>query len=226
MHSFIHRRGLSRRTTRPRALAGLLCVLLLGGCASGGFIAKSLEFVGLKTPDSLASAKESAGSISDAAASAKEELAKLPIKRDITLRIHAGQVLNTDRAGRPLSLVTRIYRLRSTAQFNQATYAMFAASDAAKPAFAEDVISMNEVVLTPGQKYEVVESLLPEVSHLAIVALFRAPDEQRWRFVFDTKAAARSGVTVGAHGCALSVSEGEPLGVAPEALRVAGVRCR
>jgi type VI secretion system protein VasD len=208
------------------AVAGLSCVLLLAGCASGGILAKSLEFVGLKTPDSLSSAKDSATAVSDGAAAAKDELAKLPIKRDVTLRIHAGQVLNADANGRALSLVTRIYRLRSTAQFTQASYASFAAGDAAKAPFAEDVVSVEEVVLTPGQKYEVVQSLPLEVSHLAVVALFRAPDEQRWRFVFEAKAAAKSGVTLGAHGCALSVSEGEPQGASPDALRLAGVRCR
>jgi type VI secretion system protein VasD len=216
----------SHSSSRGVAAAGLACALLLSGCASGGIVARSLEFVGLKTPDSLSSAKDSANAANDSAAAAKEELAKLPVKRDVTLRIHAGRLLNADATGRPLSLVTRIYKLRSTAQFTQASYAMFAAADATKQPFAEDVISMNEIVLAPGQKYEVVESLPLDVSHLAVVALFRAPDEQRWRFVFETKAASASGLTLGAHGCALSVSEGAPLGAPPDALRLAGVRCR
>ena len=219
-------RGSLRSGLTRHAVAGLSCVLLLSGCASGGIVAKSLEFVGLKTPDSLSSAKDSATAVSEGAAAAKEELAKLPIKRDVTLRIHAGQVLNTDPGGRALSLVTRIYRLRSTAQFTQANYAAFAAADAAKAPFADEVVSVDEVVLAPGQKYEVVQSLPLDVSHLAVVALFRSPDEQRWRFVFDAKAAVKTGVTVGAHACALSVSEGEPLGASPDALRLAGVRCR
>jgi type VI secretion system protein VasD len=196
-----------------------LAALVAVGCASGGFVDKSLEFVGIKAPDNLDAAKENAASI-------KDGVDKLPVNRDVTLRIHAGPILNADPTGRALSVVTRIYKLRSTAQFSQATYAMFASSDPARTAFADDVISVDEVVLKPGQKYEVVETLPLNVSHVAVVALFRSPDALRWRFMFDTKAAARTGITIGAHACALSVSEGDPVGAPPDALRLAGVRCR
>jgi type VI secretion system protein VasD len=201
--------------------AAAACLLALAGvgCASGGLIDKSLEFVGLKAPENLDAAKENAASI-------KDGIDKLPLNRDVTLRIHAGQILNADPAGRALAVVTRIYRLRSTAQFSQATYAMFASSEPARSAFADDVISVEEVVLKPGQKYEVIETLPLTVTNIAVVALFRAPDAQRWRFMFDTKAAAKTGITIGAHACALSVSEGEPVGAPPDALRLAGVQCR
>jgi type VI secretion system protein VasD len=187
-------------------------MLALTGCASGGFLDKGMELVGLKKPE--------------LPSSTDIEAARAQVPRQITLRIHAGQVLNTDSSGRALSLVTRIYKLRSTAQFSQATYAMFSASSPEKPAFSEDVVSVQELVLTPGQKYEVVETVPNEITHIAVVALFRAPDNQRWRFVFETKAAAKSGITLGAHGCAMSVAAGEPVGVQPDALRLAGVQCR
>ena len=210
------RHALSRRS--GRAAAAYLVALAATGCASGGLIDKSLEFVGLKAPENLDAVKESAASI-------KEGINKLPVNRDVTLRIHAGQVLNTDPTGRALSVVTRIYKLRSTAQFSQATYAMFASNDSARSAFADDVVSVDEVVLKPGQKYEVVETLPLNVTNLAVVALFRSPDAQRWRFMFDTQAAAKTGITIGAHACALSVSEGDPVGAPPDALRLAGVQC-
>jgi type VI secretion system protein VasD len=196
-----------------------LVALAVVGCASGGLVDRSLEFVGLKAPDNLDAAKENAASV-------KDGLNKLPVNREVTLRIHAGQVLNTDPGGRALSVVTRIYKLRSTAQFSQATYAMFASNDSARTAFADDVISVDEVVLKPGQKHELVETLPLNVTSIAVVALFRSPDAQRWRFVFDTQAAAKTGITIGAHACALSVSEGEPVGAPPDALRLAGVQCR
>jgi type VI secretion system protein VasD len=211
------------RHTSPRRIvcAAAACCLALttAGCASGGFVDKSLEFVGVKAPENLDAAKEGAASL-------KEAANKLPTTRDVTLRIHAGQTLNTDSTGRALSVVTRIYKLRSTAQFSQATYAMFAANDSVRAAFADDVISVNELVLKPGQKYEVVENLPQNVTSVAVVALFRSPDALRWRFMFDTKAAAKTGITIGAHACALSVSEGDPVGAPPDALRLAGVQCR
>lgn len=191
-------------------LFGLTCLLV--GCASGGMLDKGMELVGLKKPE--------------LPAGLETELQKIELQRKVTLRIHAGQLLNTDTAGRPLSLVARVYKLRSTSQFNQATYSMFTAAGNDKSSFADDVISMQEIVLTPGQKYEVVETLPTSTSHLAVVALFRAPDSQRWRFVFETRAAAKTGITLGAHACAMSVSQGEPLGVQADTLRLAGVQCR
>ena len=201
----------SARRARTAALC-LLFAFALGGCASGGILDKGLELVGLKKPEPPAGMDV--------------DLPKIELQRKVTLRIHAGQLLNTDPAGRALSLVTRVYKLRSTSQFNQATYAMFTATGGERPVFYEDVISVEEVVLTPGQKYEVVETLPIGTTHLAVVALFRAPDSQRWRFVFEARAAAKAGITLGAHGCALSVAQGEPIGVQPDALRLAGVQCR
>ena len=80
-------------------------------------------------------------------------------------------------------------------------------------------------MLTPGKQYDVVETVGVDAPYFAVVALFRAPAPQRWRFVFDAKSAATSGVTMGVHACALSVSAGNALDVAPEMLRVAGVQC-
>ena len=209
-HRF-HRAVVSPRRAQTAAMC-LMFASVLAGCASGGIVDKGLELVGLKKPEPPAGLDV--------------ELPKIELQRKVTLRIHAGQLLNTDGSGRALSLVTRIYKLRSTSQFNQATYAMFTVTGAERPAFFEDVISVQEVVLTPGQKYEVVETLPTDTTHLAVVALFRAPDSQRWRFVFEARAAAKAGITLGAHGCALSVAQGEPIGVQPDALRLAGVQCR
>jgi type VI secretion system protein VasD len=190
----------------------LLCVLALAGCASGGLVDKGLELVGFKKPEPPPGLDG--------------ELPKVQLQKKVTLRLHAGQVLNVDPNGRSLALVTRIYKLRSTSQFMQAPYAAFAAPASERPTFADDVISMQEVVLTPGQKHEVVETLPLDTSHVAVVALFRSPDAQRWRFAFEAKPASNSGITLGAHGCAMSVAAGEPIGVQPDALRLAGVQCR
>lgn len=186
-----------------------------GGCASsngeGGVLGKALEMVGLSKPAPKVPA--------DAASVA---VAK---PRQITLRLHAGQVLNADRKGQSLSLVARIYKLRGYAGFARTPYDAFRSANAEPRELASEIVEMQEIVLTPGQKYEVVETLPPEATHIAVVALLRAPDPQRWKFIFDAAQAARTGITMGAHGCALSVAEGEPLMAAPESKRLAGVRC-
>jgi type VI secretion system protein VasD len=197
----------------------------LSGCASNGIVDKSLELVGLKKPEAPAMPTELPAGTSGDLPTLNGQMPSLASQRQIALRIHAGQVLNSDPGGRSLALVVRIYKLRGTSQFTQFTYPMFAGSGTDKPLQGDDVISAKEIVLVPGQKYEMVEPMPRDATHLAVVALFRSPDSQRWRFVFDARAATKTGITLGAHGCALSVAVGEPVGAQPDALRLAGVQC-
>jgi len=211
-------------TPAPRwalALLGALCLGLTGcstitpppsGEQAVGMLDKALQTVGLQKPPAL-----------DALA----QLPPLPLHKAVTLRVHAGEVLNTDGSGRSLALVARVYTLRATDAFLQTPYDAFQgdASRHKELPFGQDVIAVREVVLTPGQKLEGVEKLGLDVKAIAVVGLFRAPAGQRWRFVFDAQSAASTGITLGVHGCALSVAQGQPLAAAPETLRVAGVRC-
>ncbi len=201
------------------ALSGLLW--LLAGCSTvgapameqgPGVVDKALQAIGLQKP---------------AAMENMPALPALPLHNAVTLRVHAGEVLNTDPQGRSLALVARVYKLRATSAFLQTPYEAFQ-GDAARYKdlpFGQDVIDVREVVLTPGQKMEGLEKFGLDVKAVAVVALFRAPAERRWRFVFDTKAASSTGITLGVHACALSVAQGQPLEAAPETLRLAGVRC-
>ena len=228
---------------RPRWLAVpfmLAMTLVMTACASGGLGDKALEMVGLKKIDATDSAGAAggggagggAGGGSGATLPSGElttlngQIPKFGGQRQVAVRIHAGQVLNTDTSGRSLAVIVRLYALRGTSQFAQATYAAIAAGTPDRPFTNPDVVSSKEIVLVPGQKYEMLEGLPAEASHLAVVALFRSPDPQRWRFVFDSRAAARTGITVGVHGCALSVAVGEPVDAHVDALRLAGVQCR
>lgn len=184
---------------------------LLSACSTSGdsLAGKALEFVGLKTP-----------------ATAEEARALVPQQTTVALRLHAGDQLNTNERGQSISVVVRIYRLRRLDAFLSAPYAAFGEAAAEKKAFGDDLIDANEVVFRPGMKHEVVETLPKEASHLGVVALFRAPAEGRWRFAFPIPAASKTGVTVGLHGCAISVAAGQPERTPPELLRVAGVRCK
>ena len=214
----------SRSTWRGRA-AAVACAVAVAGCASDGIAGKTLEMIGLKKPEMPAMEMPSGGG-SGELPSLNGQLPRAPAQRRVAVRIHAGEVLNTDASGRSLAVVVRIYGLRGTTQFTQATYAMFAAGTSEKPFANGDVVSSKEVVLVPGQKYEMLEGLPNDATHLAVVALFRSPDSQRWRFVFDAPAAAQTGITLGVHGCAMSVAVGQPVGAQSDALRVAGVQCR
>lgn len=194
-------------------------MLALGACGttqSGGAVDKALDLVGLQRP-----------SLTPPAGSAEAVAKAAPALNKVTIRLHAGDVLNTTADGRSLSVVARIYKLRDRVAFEHISYDALQESRASsgQADWARDVVETKEVVLTPGQKFEVVESVPPEAPYVAVVALFRSPAPQRWRFVFDTKSAAQTGLTLGVHACALSVASGQPIGAAPDSTRLAGVRC-
>lgn len=187
----------------------------LAGCASsgsgGGVLDKALEAVGLSKP---------------APPDLPVDGVRLPQQaKKITLRLYAAEILNTDSNGKPLALVARVYKLRNATAFLQAPYDAFKDAASEKQVLGNDIVEARELVMTPGKKYEVVETMPNEATHIAVVALFRAPDSQRWKFVFETKEAMRTGVTLGMHACALSVAEGQPLGVPLEVRRLAGMQC-
>jgi type VI secretion system protein VasD len=199
-----------------RIVFPLLALACAGGCgttSSGGALDSALGVVGLQRP-SAGLPEVMPGSTARAAGK-------------VTIRLHAGDVLNTAPDGRSLSVVARIYKLRERTAFEQASHDMLQEPRASvsQPEWQRDVLEVKEVILTPGQKYEAVETLPAEAGYLAVVASFRAPAPQRWRFIFDSAQAAKTGLTLGVHACALSVAAGQPIGVAPELTRLAGVRC-
>jgi type VI secretion system protein VasD len=198
------------RTPWMRVCVYSMCLLLAGCAATGGAVGKALEAVGLKTPELNA-----------------ENAKKLvPDNRKITLRIHAADQLNTDAQLRSLSVVVRIYKLKRIDAFMSAPYSGFADAQSEKAAVGDDIAEVREIVLRPGQKHEVIETLSADIGHLAVVALFRTPVEGRWRFAFDAKQAEQTGITLGVHGCAMSVAAGMPERTPQENLRLAGVQCR
>ncbi|WP_409028176.1 type VI secretion system lipoprotein TssJ [Janthinobacterium sp. SUN098] len=178
----------ARATALP--LLALLQALLLTGCAGGalGTLANAaLQMAGVaKPPPELPDAQQP--------------------PRNVSIRLHAAQRLNTDADGRPLALVARIYKLRQSAAFEQAPYDSFLDAQREKAALGADLMEVKEVLLVPGQRYEVQEKVSKEAYFIGVVALFRAPATQRWRATFAAADAERSGITVGLHACALSIS--------------------
>ena len=181
------------RSPLPFRLPLLLLVALpLAGCAGGaiGTLANAaLQMAGVaKPPAELPDAQ------------------KPP--RNVSIRLHAAQRLNTDAEGRPLALVARIYKLRQSAAFEQAPYDSFLDAQKEKTALGADLMEVREVLLVPGQRYEVQEKVSKEAYFIGVVALFRAPAAQRWRATCAAADAERAGITVGLHACALSVGGG------------------
>jgi type VI secretion system protein VasD len=178
------------------AAAAIFSVLALTGCAAGTIASAAIELAGLRKAPEL------------------PELQKPP--RQVAIRLHAGGNLNAGGGGQPLALSARIYKLRQRTAFERASYHGFLNPQTERELLGADLVEVREVQLIPGQRYEALESVSREATHIGVVALFRKPAPQRWRAAFSAADAEKSGITIGLHACALSVP-GQPL---------AGTRCQ
>lgn len=177
---------------RPRHALPLLLLMLaplIGGCAATGeAVGRSMQAIGLKRADAGTDAP-----------------------REVPLRLLAGNNLNGGSETRPLALVVKLYSLRGTERFERAPYASFLDEAAEREALGADLVESREILLLPGQRYEVNEALPPQATHIGVVALFRNPAPTRWRLAFDAAEARDEGVIVGLHACAMTTTTGGAL---------------
>lgn len=202
---------------RPALTGTLACCIaataaaLMAGCAASPLASVALDMLGLKHSAPVPEAQQA--------------------PRQVAIRLHAGENLNADRSGQPLALVARIYKLRQSAAFEQAPYDSFLNAQKEKELLGSDLLEVREVLLIPGQRYEMVEKVSREAYYIGVVALFRAPAAQRWRMAFGTSEAEKSGITIGLHACAMSVGAASAslgkagAGAAAGSAALAAVRC-
>ncbi|WP_144155492.1 type VI secretion system lipoprotein TssJ [Paraburkholderia sp. BCC1885] len=128
--------------------------------------------------------------------------------RNIGLTLYAAQNLNAANDQRPLSLIVRLYVLKDPTSFQQAPFDTFTDPAKEKTTLGGDLLGVREVTLIPGQHYTVTEKVSQEAQAFGIVALFRDPAMQRWKFAFDPKKSEKSGIMIGLHNCAMTVTNG------------------
>lgn len=143
----------------------------------------------------------------------------------VAVKIHAGERLNASGSGQPLSLVLRVYTLRSSERFKALAYARLSAPEGDREALGEDLVAVRELVLIPGKSYELALKMPGETSTIGVTGLFRAPYADRWKLAFDARKSAGSGIVVGAHACALTASAGTLVTDSGPAASLVGVQC-
>jgi type VI secretion system protein VasD len=129
-----------------------------------------------------------------------------PAPREVAIKLHAADRLNSDARGHSLALVTRIYKLRQHAAFERAPFDTFLSPQKEREVFGADLIDVREVQLVPGQRFETIEKVSPEAGYIGVVALFHSPSARRWRLSFSIAEAERNGISIGAQACNLSVA--------------------
>ncbi|MBB3257730.1 type VI secretion system protein VasD [Paraburkholderia bannensis] len=165
---------------------------LLAGCAAavpaiGSAASAALQVVGIGKPD-----------VPDAQ--------KPP--RNLGVTLYAARNLNAATDNKPLALVVRLYALKEPTSFQQAPFDTFTDPAREKTTLGADLLSVREITLIPGQRYSATEKVSREAQAFGIVALFRDPAMQRWKFAFDPAKSEKSGIMVGLHNCAMTVTSG------------------
>jgi type VI secretion system protein VasD len=89
--------------------------------------------------------------------------------------------LNPGEKGEPLAAVVRLYQLKGTGKLQGAAFDDILDHD--KDALGDELVAMNEVTISPGDRLEPPIVRNPESAYLAAVALFRRPAGSTWRAV-------------------------------------------
>lgn len=147
--------------------------------------------------------------------------------RDIAVKLVADKALNQTSEGIPMSLVTKIYILRSPERLRSLSYAELSEGTSGATIFGDDLISTREVVLIPGRSYDLNLKIPSDAKTLAIVGMYRSPAPYRWRIALDAQESVSDGIIATAHACALSLNEGILINdISTESVRsLSEVRC-
>jgi type VI secretion system protein VasD len=145
----------------------------------------------------------------------------------VPLRIDAAKNMNVGENGQGLSTILRLYKLKDKNAFLIAPYSTYGDSTKEKEAIGTDLVEVRELILSPGQTLSTKEKMPADAAYLGVVALFRSPVAQRWRYVFSTADAAKSGVIIGVHTCAMSATNVAPVGMTlDDAGLLSPVKCK
>lgn len=195
--------------TIGKALLLMLVPMLLGGCTTAGMVSVkvaevALNAMGVKLPDGSGRSQKT-----------------------VNMHLEAAGNLNAGEGGQGMATVVRVYKLREKNAFLSTPNYVFGNPEKEKAALGNDLADVRELVVSPGQTLDLEEKVPGEANYVGVVALFRVPAANRWRFTFATADAARNGITLGFHGCAMTATSTPPINMAlTESALLSPTRCR
>lgn len=198
---------------RSKIVIVMLFTILISGCASTSAIQMAGTAVGMVL--------EATGVIKKDPGDPSKKIT------DLSVKIFGGEQLNTTSGGQSLSLVIKVYILRSPERLKMLTYPQIASTESEKEALGEELVSVREITVIPGKSYDLQLKVPGDATTIGIVGLFRAPYSYRWKLAFDSKKSFDSGIIVGAHACALTASKGSLItDISPDSVQsLVGVQC-
>lgn len=130
-----------------------------------------------------------------------------PGPKPYEVRADADPVINRDIAGKPLSVVVRLYQLKGEKEFDLLTFDLATSNRSDAELFGDSLIQRSELLLVPGTTHISTETLLPETKYLGIVAYFRRPDAHSWRYLVDAQQVRTKGLSFRVLDCYLKLQE-------------------
>ncbi len=141
-----------------------------------------------------------------------------PGPKQYDIRANAEPVIKRDAAGKPLSVVVRLYQLKQPNDFNQLTFDLAASGRNDTELFGSSVVQKNEVVLVPGGQFVDKELLAPDTKYVGVIAFFRRPDSNFWRYLIDAEEIKKKGLTLVIKDCYLSLKSPTPIAIPGQTL--------
>lgn len=103
----------------------------------------------------------------------------------LDLQLAASDDLNPDLHGRPSPVVVRLLELKHPVAFEHVEF--FSLYDRAKAVLAADLVSIEELELSPGKHLDLKLSAREGSRYLGVMAAYRDLPETQWRYVITLK---------------------------------------
>ncbi|WP_245725436.1 type VI secretion system lipoprotein TssJ [Pandoraea oxalativorans] len=104
----------------------------------------------------------------------------------VDIDVQARDALNFDEAGRPTSVVVRVYQLKDGKAFDAASYDELLRQD--REVLGRERLASTAGVVVPGGALSFSRPIEDDTKYVAVVAFFRQPDtEGKWKFMITAK---------------------------------------
>ncbi len=132
-----------------------------------------------------------------------------PVK--VLVEAQADSKINRDEVGRPLSVVVKLYQLKSSEAFGKLTFDVLASGRQEGELLGADLIARSELMLVPGGKADLQDVVQESAHFVGAVAFLRNPDPHYWRVLVDARDVRKKGLVLKLSDCYLQVVKPDPI---------------
>ncbi|OWY37114.1 type VI secretion system-associated lipoprotein [Xenophilus sp. AP218F] len=146
--------------------------------------------------------------------------------KTIEINSQASAQLNQAGTGKPLSVVVNIYQLKSPDLFNRLTVESINSGKPVAELLGDTVVASKEMILVPGAKQELEETIKEEARYVGVVGNFRQPDRHYWRLLYDADRVRSKDLKFMAAECYLKAVKPEALAIPGQPPATAKIDCK